>query len=82
MLQEVFDVFSLCLLGLGLDVILESDEFLILLPVMSLFLLIDLTGVHFGLLLDLCQVFGFLELSALHLVIGHLFIVFEFDFFV
>lgn len=46
---------------------------------MALFLFADLTGVYFGLLLGLGQVLGLLELSALHLVFGHLLIVLELD---
>ncbi len=49
-LEEVPDVFALHLFGLGLGVVLQPDQFLVFFPVMSLFLLADLSRVNFGLL--------------------------------
>jgi hypothetical protein len=50
MFEEVLDMFALHLFGLGLDVVLQPDQFLVFLPVMLLFLLADLSRVQFGLL--------------------------------
>ena len=49
-LEEVLDVFALHLFGLGLDVVLQPDQFLVFFPVLTLFLLADLSRVQFGLL--------------------------------
>jgi hypothetical protein len=50
MLEEILDVFALHLFGLGFDVVLQPDQFLVFLPIMTLFLHADLSRVQFGLL--------------------------------
>jgi hypothetical protein len=58
--KEVLDVLALQLFGLGLDVVLKLDKFLVFLPIMTLLLLADLSRVQFGLLFGCSQILSLL----------------------